>query len=1212
MEPLREFWRERVMVLDGAMGTQIQGANLTLDDFAGHENCSEILNETRPEFIRGVHLAYLAAGCDAVETNTFGSNKIVLAEFGIQAETYRLSRLGAELARAACDEHARPGSPKFVLGSMGPGTKLPTLGHTDFDTIEDSYAEELRGLMDGGIDAVIIETCQDLLQTKSALAACRRVFVEKGRTLPVICQVTIETTGTMLVGSEIAAAVAVLEPYDIIDAIGINCATGPQEMSDHVRFLGRHSPKLVSVVPNAGLPQVVEGRASYPLTPRELGEWLVRFIEEDGVGIVGGCCGTTPEHIRELARAVGRRKPRPRSPVHPPALASLYSAVPIQQDASFLIIGERTNVLGSAKFKQSFLSGDMDGMVGIGREQVKEGSHVIDICADFTGRDVTKDLPPIVRSFVTQVPAPISIDSNRWEAFEPALKLIGGRPLVNSVNLEDGEERFIEVLMLLRSFGAAVVVGTIDEEGMAKEAARKVEVARRQLRIAVEVCGFRPHDIFFDPLALTIGAGQEADRGLGAETLEGIRRIKRELPGAFTTLGLSNISFGLSPAARHVLNSVYLHHAREAGLDSAIVHAGKITPLFKIDPRRREVAEDLIFDRRRPGYDPLLEFVGLFAGAKTEAQRVKAPLATVEERLQQRIIDGDRTGLETDLDAALEKMPPLSVINDILLGGMKVVGDLFASGEMQLPFVLQSAETMKAAVAYLERFMTRVAGESKGRLVLATVKGDVHDIGKNLVDIILTNNGYSVFNLGIKQPIAAILESAKAHAAHAIGLSGLLVKSTVVMRENLEEMNRQSIALPVILGGAALSRRYVEDDCRAVYKGRVDYAKDAFEGLHLMDEICGQGARRREGRAEPAARAVEAPTREAPTRPVPSGPVPSSALPPRVEKPSPGREASPRAPAKPEMAGELASELEAEIAGGPSMPPAPGAGTRRPAPEPQAAIPHRRDIRRDVEPPVPPFLGSRVLEKVPFRAILPFVNENALFKVQWQFKPKGRGMEEYHAYLDREVRPIFLRLVERCESEDLIQPRAVYGYYRCQSDGEDLIVYRPGTRDELTRFAFPRQRGKKELCISDFFASVESGRLDVVAFTAVTVGPRVSEVERKWFAENRYTDYLYLHGLGVESAEALAEYLHRQVRAELGIGREDHRDIVKLFHQHYRGSRYSFGYPACPSLEDQEKLVKILETERVGITLSEEFQLEPEQSTTALVAHHPQAKYFNV
>ncbi len=1178
MDSIRDFWRERVMVIDGAMGTQIQGANLTLDDFAGHENCSEILNETRPDFIRGVHLAYLAAGCDAVETNTFGSNKVVLAEFGLQAETYRLSRLGAELARAACDEHARPGSPKFVLGSMGPGTKLPTLSHTDFDTLEDSYAEELRGLIDGGIDAVIIETCQDLLQTKSALAACRRVFAEKGRALPVICQVTIETTGTMLVGSEIAAAVAVLEPYDMIDAIGINCATGPQEMSDHVRYLGRHSPKLVSVVPNAGLPQVVEGRASYPLTPRELGEWLVRFIDEDGVGIVGGCCGTTPEHIRELARAVGRRKPRPRSPVHPPSLASLYSAVSIQQDASFLIIGERTNVLGSAKFKQSFLSGDMDGMVSIGREQVKEGSHVIDICADFTGRDVTKDLPPIVRSFVTQVPAPISIDSNRWDAFEPALKLIGGRPLVNSVNLEDGEEKFIEILKLLKSFGAAVVVGTIDEEGMAKEAARKVEVARRQLRIAVEVCGFRPHDIFFDPLALTIGAGQETDRGLGAETLEGIRRIKRELPGAFTTLGLSNISFGLSPPARHVLNSVYLHHAREAGLDSAIVHAGKITPLYKIDPRRREVAEDLIFDRRRPGYDPLLEFLGLFAGAKAESQKVKAPLATVEERLQRRIIDGDRTGLEADLDAALAKMPPLSVINDVLLGGMKVVGDLFASGEMQLPFVLQSAETMKAAVAYLERFMTRAAGESKGRLVLATVRGDVHDIGKNLVDIILTNNGYRVFNLGIKQPIAAILDSAKANAAHAIGMSGLLVKSTVVMRENLEEMNRQSMALPVILGGAALSRRYVEDDCRAVYKGRVDYAKDAFEGLRLMGEICGQGTPHREARAEPPREPSALPG----VRPPPAAqPAPAAA-------PAPAAEPPPAAKA------------------------APAANAARPAPEHQAALPHSRDIRRDVETPVPPFLGSRVIEKIPFRAILPFVNENALFKVQWQFKPKGRGMEEYQDYVEKELRPIFLRMVERCEAEDLIQPRAVYGYYRCQSDGDDLIVYRPETRDELTRFAFPRQKGKKDLCISDFFASVRSGRLDVVAFTAVTVGPRVSEVERSWFAENRYTDYLYLHGLGVESAEALAEYLHRQVRAELGIGGGDHRDIVKLFHQHYRGSRYSFGYPACPNLEDQEKLVKILETERVGISMSEEYQLDPEQSTTALVAHHPQAKYFNV
>ncbi len=1200
---MRDFLRERVMVLDGAMGTRIQSAGLTLEDFGGQENCSEVLVDTRPDFILEIHRSYLEAGCDAVETNTFGANKVVLAEFGLAGETYRLNRRAAEIAREACDPFSRQGSPKFVLGSMGPGTKLPSLGHTSFDVLEDSYAEQVRGLMDGGSDGLIIETCQDILQTKAALAACERAFREKGRVLPIICQVTMETTGTMLLGTDIAAALAILEPWVLIDAIGINCATGPQEMSEHVRYLGAHSPRILSVVPNAGLPQVVDGKARYPLTPREFAEWLVRFVEEDGAGIVGGCCGTTPDHIRALSDKLGVRRPRPRAPVSPPSLASLYSAMPIPQETSILIIGERTNVLGSAKFKKAFLEGDVDGMVAVGREQVREGSHLVDICADFTGRDVTKDLPPIVRAFVTQLQAPLSIDSNRWEAFEPALKLIGGRPLVNSVNLEDGEGRFVDVMKVIRKYGAAVILGTIDEEGMAKEAGRKVEVARRMLRIAAERCGFRPQDIFFDPLALTIGAGQESDRALGKETLEGIRRIKAEVPGTFTTLGLSNISFGLSPPARHVLNSVYLHHAREAGLDSAIIHAGKITPLFRIEARRREVAEDLIFDRRRPGYDPLLTFVSLFTGDRSEARAARPVPATIEERLKGRIIDGDRPGLEADLDAALLKMPPLAVINDVLLDGMKVVGDLFASGDMQLPFVLQSAETMKAAVAYLEKFMEKASGEAKGKIVLATVKGDVHDIGKNLVDIILTNNGYTVYNLGIKQPITAILDAARKTESHAIGMSGLLVKSTVVMRENLEEMNRQGIGLPVVLGGAALSRRYVEEDCRAVYLGRVEYAKDAFEGLRFMDEVRGKG--RSSPKVSPAVPAAAAPAAAHETD------APSAASAAEVPAEPPVESAAAPA-AEPAMAG-VAVEAASLSAAAPVAVAAAAPTRRSVADMPlQATVPHRRDILRDLPVPEPPFLGSRVLERIDFRAILPFVNENALFKVQWQFKPQRRRPEEYRAYLEAEAKPILRRMIDLCGREDLIRPRAVYGYWRCQSRGEDLIIYDPATGSEMERFTFPRQRGKKELCISDFFRSVESGEMDVVAFTAVTIGQEVSEVERRWFAENRYADYLYLHGLGVESAEALAEYLHRQVRAELEIGSEDAREIEKLFYQHYRGSRYSFGYPACPNLEDQVKLVKILGAERAGIALSEGYQLVPEQSTTALVVHHPQAKYFNV
>jgi 5-methyltetrahydrofolate--homocysteine methyltransferase len=812
-------------------------------------------------------------------------------------------------------------------------------------------------------------------------------------------------------------------------------------------------------------------------------------------------------------------------------------------------------------------------MMAVAKNQVREGSHVIDVCADQTGRDAREDLPPIVKAMATQVPVPLCIDSNSWTTFEPTLKLIGGRALVNSVNLENGEEEFVHYLSLCKSFGAAVICGTIDEDpkaGMAKTAARKVEIAKRMLDIAERKCGMRPWDIFYDPLVLPISTGQEEDRRNALETLEGIRRIKKEVPGTYTAIGLSNVSFGLKPAARHVLNSVFLHHCREAGLDAAIVHAAKILSLFKIDAKERELADDLIFDRRREGYDPLLEFVNAFQDQKAGDARVREEPKTIEEKLKVRIIEGDRVGLEEDLEAAMKSYSPLNIINKFLLDGMKVVGDLFGAGEMQLPFVLQSAETMKAAVAHLEPHMDRVDGETKGRVLLATVRGDVHDIGKNLVDILFTNNGYTVYNLGIKVPITAILEKAREHDVHTIGLSGLLVKSTVVMRENLLEMKRQGVDIPVILGGAALSRRYVEIDCRTGCENRVEYAKDAFEGLALMSSIMlGEPARPTKFKKKEAALSHNSDT---------------------------GPEAPPQASSARGSSPEVPSRLDR---------------ARACVPE-DSSLPARADVRRDVDIPRPPFLGSRVVERIALDALLPYVNESVLFKFQWQFKQRAMPKDEYAKFIDREVRPIYLDLIRQAKAEELLQPKAVYGYYECQSEGNDVIVFHPGTQDILHRFQFPRQAKLKRSCIADFFRSVDSGEKDVIAFTVVTVGQKASETERSWFQENRYRDYLYLHGLSVETTEALAEFLHKQIRSELDIGADDDRNVGNLFRQGYRGSRYSFGYPACPNLEDQVPLLKILSAQNIGVALSEEFMLEPEQSTSALIVHHPQAKYFNV
>ena len=1155
----RDALRERVLVIDGAMGTQVHAAELDLEkDYLGLENCTEIITDTRPDVLRGIHEAYLRAGADAVETNTFGGSQLVLAEFGLEARCRELNRKSAEVARDVCAEYSTPDKPRYVLGSMGPGTKLPTLGHTDYDTLKRAYTEQALGLADGGVDAFFIETCQDPLQLKAALNAALAARRETGRDTPIVCSVTMEVTGTMLVGTEMAAAIALTDPYPI-DMLTLNCATGPREMSEHVRLLGQTCRKHIGCFPNAGLPQLVDGQPFYPLTPEELADWLTRFVTEDGLNLVGGCCGTTPEHIAAVAKAVGERPPKRRKPSFPAQVTSLYHAVDLLQENAVLFVGERSNSNGSKKFREHLLAGEADGMVQMGRDQIREGSHVLDVCTAYVGRDEVADMTGLIERYRTEVSVPLMIDSTEAPVLEESFKLLGGRSIVNSINLEDGLERCERVLPLVKEHGAAVIALTIDEQGMAKTADDKVRIARRLYEICVNDHGLRPEDLLFDVLTFTICTGNEDDRKLGVETLEGIRRVREELPGVGTLLGLSNISFGLNPAARHALNSVFLHHAQEHGLTAAILHSGRIEPLHAMDARVREVCEDLIFDRRREGYDPLQELMRLFEGVDVKAKKEREVPADVFERLKWRIVEGERTGLEDDLDEAMGTKAPLEIINTDLLDGMAVVGDLFGRGEMQLPFVLQSAETMKAAVAHLEPHMDRVDGDTRGKLVLATVRGDVHDIGKNLVDIILSNNGYTVYNLGIKQPIEHILEVTKEHNPDAIGLSGLLVKSTVIMRENLEEMNRRGIRVPVILGGAALTRNYVEHDCRKIYDGALYYAQDAFEGLETVGRIV----------------AGEAPPEVA-------------------DKKGKGRVAQ-----LAEATAAVAREKPVGVNG-------------RPAPDVAAAPVARVDLPRDIDYPSPPFLGPRLVESVNLQSVLPYVNETTLFQFQWGYKKKGKSAADFQRMLDEEVRPKLFELAKQCAQEGILQPTAAYGYWRCVPEGDALVLLDPeDDGKEAARFTFPRQQGKKGLCISDFFHQ-RDGEPDVVALQVVTVGQQASDTAREWFAADRYQDYLHLHGLSVEAAEGLAEYVHRQIRGELGIAGEDARDMKDLFRQGYRGSRYSFGYPACPNLEDQAILLELLDAERIGVRMGDEEQLWPEQSTSALVCHHPNAKYFTI
>ncbi|HEV8651241.1 MAG TPA: methionine synthase [Actinomycetes bacterium] len=1140
--------RERVLVFDGAMGTMLHAADLSLDDYESLEGCSEILSVTRPDVVKGIHAAYFEAGADAVETNSFGASAVVLDEYGIADRVVELNEVAARLAREVADDFAADGRPRWVAGSMGPGTKLPTLGHTTYATLLATYTDQAAGLLAGGADVLLVETCQDLLQLKAAVAGAHAGMRRAGRKVPLMVQVTVETTGQMLLGSDIAAALTAIEPLGV-DVVGMNCATGPAEMGEHLRHLSQHARTPLSCLPNAGLPELRDGAPYYPLSPAELAEAHARFVAEFGVNVVGGCCGTTPEHVRQVVEAVGGHAPVPRDPVPEPSLSSLYQSVPLDQDLTYLTVGERCNANGSRKFRDLMLEGDLEGMTGVAKEQIREGAHVLDVCVDYVGRDGVPDMDTLVEQLARQSTVPVMLDSTQADVIEAGLARLGGRAIVNSVNLEDGEARMDAVCPMARQYGAALVALLIDEEGQARDVEWKLRIAHRIHDLAVGKHGLAPEDLVFDALTFPLGSGQEDLRGDAMATIEAVRRIKAELPGVRTILGVSNVSFGLSPAARQVLNSVFLHEAREAGLDAAIVSPAKILPMHRIDPEQREVALDLVYDRRRQGYDPLQRFMALFEGKEVTRSATVEDLAAlpIDERLQRRIVDGVRDGLEADLTEALETRSALGVINEVLLAGMKTVGDLFGAGEMQLPFVLQSAEVMKAAVAVLEPHMEKADQGGKGRVVLATVKGDVHDIGKNLVDIILTNNGYSVHNIGIKQPISSIIDKAEEVGADAIGMSGLLVKSTVVMRENLEELNARGLdRYPVLLGGAALNRTYVEGDLRRIYKGRVFYCRDAFAGLNVMDQL-------REERA--------------------SG-----------------------------------SPVEKEPVRRPRVAPK---GPRGPAPEaPDTSAVARSDVATDVPVPTPPFLGeARIVKGVPVRDVAAYLNESALFRGQWQLRPSG-GREGWRRTLETEARPRLRALLDEAVAQQILRPAVVYGYFPCNADGNDLVVWR-SDGSEWVRFTFPRQRRDRRLCLADFFRPVSSGERDVVAFHVVTMGRSASEATARLFAADRYREYLELHGVTVEMAEALAEYWHKRVREELGIAGEDADDLEELFDQGYRGSRYSFGYPACPDLEEQRKIFELLRPERIGVELSEEFQLHPEQSTSAVIVHHPEAKYFN-
>ena len=1173
-----------LIIFDGGTGTSFQNLNLTADDFGGKEleGCNENLVLSSPDVVEKVHNSFLEAGCHVIETNTFGASSIVLDEYDIADKAYEINKNAAFIAKKAAAKYSSVDKPRFVAGSIGPTTKLPTLGHIDFDELKQSYKEQIYGLIDGGVDLLLIETCQDVLQIKSALLASKEILESKNIDIPLMVSITMETTGTMLVGSDIASALTILEPFNI-DILGLNCATGPEQMKDHIKYLSENSPFAISCIPNAGLPENIGGVAHYRLKPIELKMQLMNFIYDFNVQLIGGCCGTTPEHIKYLSSIIDEiidiertyNNGKKNSSSFIPSASSIYNSVPYKQDNSILIVGERLNASGSKKVRELLNNDDWDGLVAIAKQQQKENAHVLDVNVDYVGRDGVKDMKEITSRLVTNINLPLMIDSTDADKMESGLKSAGGKCIINSTNYEDGNERFDQVLNLALGYGSGLVVGTIDEDGMARNSEKKYKIVKRAINRTRE-CGLSDYELFFDPLALPISTGIEEDRLNAKETISAILKIRENFPDIHIILGISNISFGLSPLSRINLNSIFLDECIKAGLDSAIIAPNKILPLSKISEETKKLCLDLIYDKRKFEddiciYDPLVELTKAFQDLSIQDFKKASSEnknLTLEESLKNHIIDGEKIGLEDQLNKALKKYKPLEIINTFLLDGMKVVGDLFGSGQMQLPFVLQSAETMKFAVSILEPYMETVDENiSNGKLLIATVKGDVHDIGKNLVDIILTNNGYDVINLGIKQDVSAIIDAQKKYNADCIAMSGLLVKSTAFMKDNLEAFNNENISVPVILGGAALTPKFVNEDCSKIYKGKILYGKDAFTDLKFMNEYMDNKKKGNWSNTE--------------------GFINNEGI--NINLAS--SKSNSQAVKKSISINTETSKLNLK----------------------ENFI--RSKFINEEDPIQAPFLGTKVLNDVDIdlNKLIFYLDTKALFSGQWQIKKgKNQSVDEYNNYLDSYAKPLLDKWLEIIIEKKLISPKAVYGYFRCGRKDNSIFLFDEKSLNKISQFNFPRQKSGNNLCIADFYCDLKNDKpIDIFPMQAVTMGDIASEYSQKLFKEDKYSDYLLFHGLTVQLAEALAEYVHALIRIECGFRSEEPDKNREILAQKYRGARYSFGYPACPKVSDSNIQLSLLDAKRINLTMDESEQLHPEQSTTAIISLHSKAKYFS-
>lgn len=1164
-ETLRSLIQNRVLVIDGAMGTQIQDLEIPkeawIDDKGEQqEGCNELLIATAPDLIQRIHKRYAMAGADMIKTNTFGTMPWVLDEYGMGHRAYELSKKGAELVKEICEEYSTDGAPRFVLGSIGPGTKLPSLGHIHYDEMFAGYKEVALGLIDGGCDVFLLETCQDPLQIKAALHGCEAANEERGVKLPMMVSVTIELSGTMLIGTDATTIVTILEPFEIL-SLGFNCGTGPDQVKKHLKTLSELCSFPISVHANAGLPQNRGGYTYYPMGPDEFTAKQLEFTEFDGVSFLGGCCGTTPQHIQALKKVVGSVQPKPSTGGIKPSVASLFNSVELFQEPAPLLVGERSNATGSKAFRELILASDYEGTLTVGQAQVRDGAHCLDVNVEFAGRDGAKDMRAVMELYNQKISIPLMPDATRPNTIEEALKCIGGKPIINSTNLEDGEEKFAEYCRLAKKYGAVLICLVIDEEGMARTKEKKVAVAKRMFELAVHQHGLKPENIMFDMLAFTVGTGEEEDRLAGFNAREAIREIHQLYPGVGSTLGLSNISFGLEKTARFYLNSVFLHHCIQAGMTSVIINVKHIIPLAKMTEEDITICEELLFT---PDEHSLFKFIEHFSNATvdTEANDEAYQVMSNEEKIKHLLMEGDKERMLPLVEEVRHEIHPDTIVNEILIDAMKVVGELFGSGQMQLPFVLQSAETMKATVDYLNPHLTKQEKETDTTLVIGTVKGDVHDVGKNLVDIILSNNGFKVINIGIKTELQEYLDEMEKGTIQAIGMSGLLVKSTAVMKENLETMAAQGIEIPVLLGGAALTRNFVDDFCRPVYKGPIFYCRDAFDGVVAM------------GRIEKY-----------------------------NEDPSVGLDTR--------LAGDLVERVEKEVK--------------------EVVIPPFEEIKMPerVEIPTPPFWGRRVLTKadLDIDMIFEWINTRSVFKMHWGYKSKGMEKEAYQKLLDDTVIPAFERLKREFKEKELFDPTIIYGYYPCRSNDQELLLFDESegwnvdanaNREPLheivgravTQFSFPRQGKQPHRALSDFYAHE---RHDVIALSCVSAGAKFSAYEKELYDAGKYLEYNMVHGLSVELAEALAEVVHKQIRMDLGILKEDEGATLRDVRMNrYQGARYSFGYPACPDLEQSRQLFDLLKPEEFGIELSETFQIVPEQSTTALVVHHPKATYYSV